>query len=65
MVSKHRDGLSEREIKKFFKKVKKQDIIQEYIDKTSFAMSKSQKRREKIRKNAFFRNKTKKRWIVM
>ena len=41
----------ERMIRRFFKKCKKQDIVKEYLEKTSFARSKSQKRRDKIRKN--------------
>jgi len=53
MVSRSRDGLSEVEIRKFFKKCKKQDIIREHLDKVSFFMTKTQKRREKRRKNAF------------
>lgn len=47
----------ERLIKKFLKKVKKSEILREYLDKTSFHLTKSQKRREKIRKNKFLRNK--------
>lgn len=40
-------------IKRFFKKCKKQEIIKEYLDKTSFARSKSQKRKEKERNNEY------------
>jgi hypothetical protein len=57
MRSGRREGLTEAEIKKFFKKCKKAEILQEYLEKTSFHLTKSQKRREKIRKNAYRRNK--------
>lgn len=57
MVSNRREGLSEIDIKKFFRKCKKQEIIQEYLDKTSFHLTRSEKQKEKRRKNAFFRKK--------
>lgn len=50
-------GLSERDVKKFFKKCKKQDILKEYVDKTVYHQTKSQKRREKRRKNKFLNSK--------
>jgi ribosomal protein S21 len=51
-----RDGeSSDRLIKRFFKKCKKQDIVREYCEKTEFYRTKSQKRRDKIRKNKFYR----------
>ena len=62
MKSRGRDGLSEREIKKFFKKCKKQEILKEYLDKTAFARTKSQKRRDKIRENKYLRSKQKNSW---
>lgn len=46
---------SEKLIKKFLKKTKKSEIIREHLEKTSFYLTKSQKRREKIRKNRFLR----------
>ena len=42
-------------IKRFIKKCKNEDIVQEYLDKTSFFKSKSEKRREKIRKNRYLK----------
>lgn len=43
----------EKLIKRFFKICKKQGILEEHLEKVSHARSKSQKRRDKIRKNAF------------
>jgi ribosomal protein S21 len=51
---------TEKIIKKFFKKCRKQDILREYLDKTSFFLTKSQKRRNKRLKNKFLRQKGKK-----
>jgi len=50
---------SEKIIKRFFKKCKKQEIIREYLEKTTFHRTRAQKRREKIRKNKFLKNKEK------
>lgn len=50
---------SERLIKRFIKKCKKEDVIREYLTKTSFHRTKSQKRREKIRKNRHLRQREK------
>jgi hypothetical protein len=62
MVSYHRNGLSEKDIKKFFKKCKKQEITKEYLEKTSFHRTKSEKLRDKRKKNAFLRHKYKNKW---
>jgi hypothetical protein len=43
-------------ISKFFKKHKKSEIIQDYVEKTSFYETRSQKKRRKIRENKFFRD---------
>ena len=52
------EGMSqEKLLKKFLKKVKNENVIREYLDKTSFYLSPSEKRREKIRKNKFLRQK--------
>ncbi len=54
-----RDGEStDKLIKRFFKKCKKIDIIGEYKEKTEYALTRSQKKRRKVRKNQFERNKT-------
>ena len=45
----------EKLIKKFFKKCKNENVTQEYLAKTSFYLSKSQKQKAKIRKNKFLR----------
>lgn len=50
-----RDMSQEKLIKKFFKKCKNEDIVREYLDKTSFYLTKSQKEKEKQRKNKFLR----------
>lgn len=43
-----RDGENqEKLIKRFFKKCKKENIINEYLDKTSHHLTKSQKKRKK------------------
>jgi len=50
------NGMSqEKLIKKFFKKCKNEDILREHTEKTGFYLTKSQKKRAKIRKNAFLR----------
>lgn len=49
------DNDPEKLIKKFLKKVKKTDVIREHLERTSFYLTKSQKRRAKIRKNKFLR----------
>ena len=50
------NGMTEEKlIKKFFKKVKSENIVREYLDKTSFALTKSQKQKAKRRKNQFLR----------
>ena len=48
---------SDRLIKRFVKKCKKQDVVREYLDKVSFFQTKSQKRRAKRSKNKFLREK--------
>jgi len=50
---------SERLIKRFLKKCKRLDIVKEYIEKTSFHKTKSEKKRIKIEKNKFFKEKQK------
>lgn len=47
----------EKMIRRFFKKCKKQEIIQEHLSKTSFFVSKNEKKRKKIKENAFLRQK--------
>jgi ribosomal protein S21 len=47
----------EKLIKRFSKKCKKQEVIQEYLDKTSFFRTKSQKKRDKVLKNKYLREK--------
>ena len=55
-----RDGESiDRLIKRFTKKCKKQEVIEEYLDKTSWHKTKRQKRREKYLKNKYLRRKAK------
>lgn len=52
------DGMSqEKLLKKFLKKCKNENVVKEYLEKTSFYLTPSQKRREKIRKNKFLRQK--------
>ncbi len=49
-----REGESaDRLIKRFLKKCKKADIIREYRDKTEYFLTRSQKKREKRRRNKF------------
>lgn len=56
-----RDGESqEKLIKRFFKKCKKQEIIKEHLDKTSFFKSNAQKRKERAIRNKYIRDKEKK-----
>jgi len=58
ITEKLREGESaERLIKRFLKKCKKQRILDEVKEKTAFALTKSQKLREKRRKNKFLREK--------
>ena len=45
----------EKLIKRFLKKCKKQEIIREYLDRVSYAKTKSQKRRQKRIKNRYLR----------
>ena len=52
VVAEGSQGLSDQLIKKFLKKFKKMGIMEEYLSKTSFAMTRTQKQREKRRKNA-------------
>lgn len=49
-------------IKRFLKKVKKQEIIKEYLDRVSFFRTKSQKKRWKRAKNKFLKEKESKRY---
>ena len=50
-------GMSqEKLLKKFLKKSKNENIIREYLDKTSFYLSPSEKRKAKRRKNKFLRD---------
>jgi len=44
-------------VKRFIKKCKKEDIVKEYLEKTSYALTKSQKKRAKRLKNRFLRQK--------
>jgi len=46
---------SEKLIKRFFKKCKKQEIIKEYLEKTMFFRTKGEKRRSKMLKNRHLR----------
>lgn len=46
---------TERLIKRFFKKCKKQEIIKEHLEKVSYARTRSQKKRDKILKNKHLR----------
>ena len=55
-----RDESFEKMLKRFIKKCKKQEIIKEHLEKTSFHKTKSQKRRDKIEKNKYLRKKAKK-----
>lgn len=49
-------GMSqEKLLKKFLKKTKNENIIREYLEKTSFYLSPSEKRKAKRRKNKFLR----------
>jgi ribosomal protein S21 len=51
-----RDGESqEKLVKRFFKKCKKEDIIKEYLSKTSFFKTRTQKKRERYLKNKHIR----------
>lgn len=53
-----RDGeSSDKLIKRFFKKCKKQEVVQEYLDKTAYFKTKSQKKRDKVLKNKYLREK--------
>ena len=55
-----KDGESqEKLIKRFLKKCKKQEIVKEYLDKTSFFKSKHQRRKEKRLRNQYIINKEK------
>lgn len=45
----------EKLIKRFIKKFKKSEIIKEFLERTSFAQTKSQKLRAKRRKNKYLR----------
>ncbi|MDP3763684.1 MAG: 30S ribosomal protein S21 [bacterium] len=50
------EGMSQDKLhKKFLKKVKNENVIREYLDRTSFYLSPSEKRRAKQRKNKFLR----------
>ena len=52
------DNMSqEKLLKKFIKKMKNENVIKEYLEKTSFYLSPSEKRRAKERKNKFLREK--------
>ena len=42
-------------IKRFLKKVKKAEIIKEYLEKTGYYLTRSQKKRIKRQKNIFLR----------
>jgi ribosomal protein S21 len=46
-----RGETSEKLIRRFFKKCKKQDIIKEHLEKVSYYKTNSQKRKDKILKN--------------
>ena len=47
---------TDRLIKRFLKKCKKQDIIKEYLSKVSFYQTRSQKVRAKRARNKYLRN---------
>lgn len=47
-------------LKRFSKKCKKEDIIKEYLEKTSFFKTKSEKRRQKRLDRQFFKKNAKK-----
>lgn len=47
----------EKLIKRFFKKCKKKDVVKTYLEKTSYFKNKRTKRREKIEKNKWLKNK--------
>lgn len=46
---------SDRLIKRFVKKCKSEDIVREYLGKISFYKTRSEKKRDKIRKNQYLR----------
>lgn len=55
------DGMSqEKLLKKFLKKCKNENIVREYLEKTSFYLSPSEKRKAKRRKNKFLREQKRK-----
>lgn len=55
------EGMSqEKLLKKFLKKTKNENIIREYLEKTSFYLSPSEKRKAKQRKNKFLREQKRK-----
>ena len=58
-VKLQRDETEERLIKRFFKKVKKFNIIEEFLEKTSFYKKPSVKRRDKERNIKFFKTQEK------
>lgn len=47
----------DRLLKRFLKKCKRQEVIEEYVEKTLFYRTKSQKKRFKVLKNKFLREK--------
>jgi ribosomal protein S21 len=51
------DESSEKLIKRFFKKCKKQEIVREYLDKTVAFKTNSRKRKEKRLKNRYMKSK--------
>lgn len=55
-----KDGESEeRLIRRFFKKCKKQNIVKEYLEKTSFFKTKRQKKKEKSENAEYLRKSNK------
>jgi ribosomal protein S21 len=55
-----KDGESqEKLLRRFLKKCKKQDIVKEYLDKTSYFKSKREKRKEKHLRNKYLRSRGK------
>jgi len=54
-----REGeLFEKFLKRFMKKCKKQEVLKEWYEKNYYFKSKSQKRREKTRRNKFLQSKS-------
>ena len=50
---------SEKLLRRFSKKCKRNNVVREFLDKTSFFKTKREKRREKTERNKWLRNKHK------